>query len=185
MPDPSLPATRWTTGHALRATLFVVLASLTVGQPLVRQGLGIKTPKFVRTWQMFVGFGTDICDVRYYTIDPDGGRTRLDPIAALGFESRREAPKSVWRVGDDRGVARLGQRLCVELDGREDVRVEARCATRSGWKEVADGSQPLCATIPRSSRSAERRHSARRELAEEADEERRTDQPEADNEDGL
>lgn len=134
----------WTLGSTLRLVVFLALAGAMIGQPLVRQGLERKTPKWVRSWQMFVGFGTDICDVRYAQVQPDGSRRPVQALEVLGYDSRREAPRSVWRITSEEGIDNLGRRLCRELGPGTDLRVEARCASRKGWRPTHDGSEPLC-----------------------------------------
>lgn len=127
----------------LRGLVFAVLGAFLMGGPLLRQGLGLRNP-YLPQWVMFVGYGLDVCAVRYAQRGDDGALQTLDRFALLGHPDWASAPRSVKRVSDLQGGERLGRQLCGALGAGADVRMSLRCAARTGWTTVAADETDLC-----------------------------------------
>ena len=98
---------------------------------------------------MFTGFAVgEICDVRF-TRHSDVGIEPIDRLAVLGYASPDSAPDRVRRIRRKKDAVSQGRQLCRELRAAgasaPDVRLSARCARRSGWHVVSDGTENLCA----------------------------------------
>ena len=132
-------------GFQLRLAAFAALAAFIVLGPFYRQVLHGEVRAF-RSWRMFRGLGHDICDVRYSRVLPDGRAMDVDRYALLGVARPPNAPKDVWMIESTGAAETLAQRLCERLPPTErDLRVVARCGTRTGWLPVSDGSRNVCA----------------------------------------
>lgn len=123
----------------VRLAAFCVLAAYIALGPFFPQVLGVGKYVF-RRWTMYSTFGSDICDVRYERVRPDGTREVLDRRALLGQERAR-----VQWIRDADAVRRVGQKLCRKLGRGADVRVRARCGAPEGWVPVLEGDADLCA----------------------------------------
>ena len=128
----------------LRLAVFLLLASYILVGPAFRQVHNTRNI-YLPQWVMFTGFGLDVCDVRYAQILSDGTEQEVDRYEVLGYPSRREAPRNVWRIGNEKQAVDLGRRLCRKLGPDTDLRLHARCARRSGWRHEARGQDNLCA----------------------------------------
>jgi hypothetical protein len=113
-----------------RVAVALLLGSYIVAAPAARQVFDVRSD-YLRAWVMFSGAARDVC-VADFRVGGQDGR-RLDRFAVLGM-ARGDAPKSVVKMADADVVKRVARRMC-EATG-EDVRVQARCATRTGWKRV-------------------------------------------------
>jgi hypothetical protein len=131
----------------LRALVFITLAVVIAAGPYLRQVRHMDLP-WLGQWVMFVGYGLDVCDVRYYAQHTDGTREELDRYELLDLRPET-APHSVRTVGNLAAADRLGQRLC-KADGHPepDIRLWARCATRQGWKREDAWRRNLCTLEP-------------------------------------
>ena len=131
-----------------RILLFCSIAAFMSFGPCYRQafngqgelpfGLEVDRRLF-RQWVMFSGYGTDICDVRYYLLDAEGNEEPVDR-----FE---RAPRSVRRLKKPSNVIEMGKRLCRVIRrerGPVDLRVVSRCGSRRGWIPKHDGGENLC-----------------------------------------
>ena len=138
-PPPAVSAgTLW-----VRGVVFAVVAAFLVGAPLLRQAAGVRNP-YLPQWVMFVGYGLDVCAVRYSQLGEDGALHELDRFDVLGHPTWVEAPTSVKRVSDLQAGERLGRQLCKALGPGADVRMSLRCAARTGWTVQAEDERNLC-----------------------------------------
>ena len=125
----------------LRAGFALLLVVFMFGGPFYVQVLGGRAPG-VRTWVMFRGFGLDICEANFYEVR-DAGLVEIDRYALFGYDGLGDAPKSFRRLRTHREVGLHARKICRELSPSE-VRVEARCATKSGWRTVYTGQRDAC-----------------------------------------
>lgn len=126
-----------------RLVLVVGIVGFLAGSPFYRQVIGGKNPA-MRGWVMFSGYGTDYCQVAFHERGPDRDE-RLDRLAVLGHDALWDAPREVRRLKSEKQVRRQARQLCRELPGI-DLRADARCATRRGWKRVMAREEDLCRT---------------------------------------
>jgi hypothetical protein len=103
--------------------------------------------RWTRTWQMYRGHGTDLCQVAFYQRLEEGDAP-LDRLELLGHPNGKGAPKSVRRLPNREAVRMQARHLCVRLEAPRDVRADARCATRSGWKTAFEREENLCTFTP-------------------------------------
>ena len=115
----------------LRALLFSGLVLWIVGGPFANQVLGFNIPG-VRRWLMFIGYGKDICDVRFFV---PGEEEPVDRLAILGFTERWDVPRKDKMLADADAVHRQGRELCKALNV-ETLHVQGRCGVHRGWKPV-------------------------------------------------
>ncbi len=128
----------------LRAVVFAAIALYLLAGPVSAQVFKKVSPVLPK-WQMFAGYGLDVCKVRYAMIEGDGIEIPLDRYATLGFTDRFDAPRSLWRVPDAKTALSIGRRMCTKVDeSSPDIRVWASCAARDGWKVEFDGQKNLC-----------------------------------------
>lgn len=133
----------------LRAAVFFPVVLYMLWSPVdAHLKPGGKKSIYSHGWMFFRGYGEGICDVRYTLTTAAGDERPLDRYATLGYNADN-AP--TWlkqlRLGHDAEVPldRVTKRLCNALGARaQRLRVQARCATRSGWKTVAQGHEPVC-----------------------------------------
>lgn len=139
-----LPTGERTAPHvlALRGLVAALVALWLIGAPAARQLGGVRSP-YAHQWVMFVGYGLDVCAVDYLRRGP-AGDVEVDRFAALGLRWF-DAPASVKRVGSVGEATRLGRRLCAKLGPDVDLRMELRCAARTGWTVEAAREVNLCA----------------------------------------
>ncbi len=132
----------------LRYGAFITVSAFLFAGPLYRQVLGGED-KRVRSWVMFHGHGRGICEVRYLSPGQGGELTPLNRYALLGYGELERAPRSVQRLRSLEEAERLGRRLCAALPaGDREVRLEARCGEREGWRVVAEAERDLCDQAP-------------------------------------
>ena len=130
-----------------RLVVFLALAGFICLGPAYRQVLGRRSD-VLRHWTMFHGFGSQICDVRYFRYGAGVGVERVDRFALLGAETASEEPQSIRTIRTVEHAEEIGRRLCEKLPGDErDVRLVARCGSKKGWIEASDGSRNLCSTL--------------------------------------
>ena len=127
-----------------RTLLFVAVAAFIVGGPVWKQALG-RPSRALFQWVMFSGFGTDVCDVRFFEVAEDGSRTRVDRYAVLGYDAKTDAPASVKKMKDLAAATSVGKRLCKKLPAGTDLRARVRCASRDGWRQASKAEENLCA----------------------------------------
>jgi hypothetical protein len=121
---------------AARGAAFLLLAALIALAPSARQVFGVRSP-YLRSWTMFSGFGLDLCVAEF----EGAGGAALDRYAVLD-EHRATAPKWLRKLRSEDDVRGVAKRLCAKLG--QDVRVTAKCASRSGWKTVIRPKDPVC-----------------------------------------
>jgi len=141
----SQPPPEPTTGRLLArgGVLVVVGVWLTVG-PLIRGTLDQDHLKWLPRWEMFGGWGRDICDVRYYTVDPDGTEHPLNWVDALG-RSREGHDRRRNSINSNREAFRVGVKLCKALKA-DDVRARVRCGSRTRWRRREWMQHNMCST---------------------------------------
>jgi hypothetical protein len=88
---------------------------------------------------MFSGFGLEICQAQF--IGAGGSGAPLDRYAVLDVP-QDEAPGWLRKMKSEDDVRGVARKLCTRLG--QDVRVRARCASRSGWKTVLTTSTQVC-----------------------------------------
>ena len=121
----------------LRAALFLAVVFWMQLGPVWHQVLGHRPMYATNTWRMYHGAAINVCDARFFTVDANGARTRIDRFAALGLEHWYDARRNTRLIEDERQVRNTGARICREyLDKGVELHVEARCASRAGWKPV-------------------------------------------------
>lgn len=123
----------------LRAGLFASLTLWMLGGPFATQVLGLRVP-YVKRWLMFIGYGTDICDVRYLA---GPKRTPVQRLETLGYEHRWEAPRKVRMLRDVDQARRQGREICRAL-GVQELTMDCRCGGIRGWKPQGDPEENLC-----------------------------------------
>jgi hypothetical protein len=114
--------------EAGRIAFFVACAAYMLA-PVAEQGFGVPLPDWVRGWRMYASVGTRVCQVSWYKRTPDGDVALAPPTDELPNRG------AVWRVGAE---------LCDRRKIR-DLRVDARCGSRSRWQVVEARSTNLCA----------------------------------------
>jgi hypothetical protein len=124
-----------------RAIAFVAIAVYFVAAPAARQVFGVRSHAF-RTWVMFSGANLDVCEVRYHEA---GREASIDRYEVLGHTPWYSASGNVRKIKSVDDVWRQGRQLCGRLAPGTDLRADARCATRTGWKPVMRGDVNLCA----------------------------------------
>jgi len=131
----------------VRLTVFLALAAFICLGPAYRQVLGRRSD-VLRHWTMFHGFGSQICDVRYFRHRADGESEAVDRFALLADAPATNDASGIRTI---RGVERaeeIGTQLCERLPaGERDLRLIARCGSKQGWKPASDGSRNLCASL--------------------------------------
>jgi hypothetical protein len=139
-----------TTIVRMRTAAFVAIAAFLLVGPAWTQVLDRESP-VVPQWQMFVGYGLDVCKVRYAMVEGDAVTIPLDRYRTLGFTDRFDAPRQVWRVPSADVALGIGQRMCRKVgEPSPDIRVWATCARRSGWKNELNGETNVCRMSRRS-----------------------------------
>lgn len=113
----------------LRATLWLGLVFWIIGGPFANQVLGFDVPG-VRRWLMFIGYGKEICDVRYMVPGQD---EPIDRLRTLGFPNAWDVPRKNKMLADADAVARQGREICKTLN-LETLHVQARCGVHRGWR---------------------------------------------------
>ena len=151
---PPLPAPPSTARLALRGAVALGVAAFLLGAPAARQLGGVRDP-YLPQWVMFVGYGLDVCAVDYYARG-DEGDVEVDRFEVLALRWV-DAPREVKRVASPAEAARLGRRLCAKLGAGVDLRMDLRCAARTGWTVEAAREEDLCAkrARPKAAASAE------------------------------
>jgi hypothetical protein len=128
----------------LRTAAFVAISAFLLAGPAWTQVLE-RDSAFIPQWQMFVGYGLDVCKVRYAMVEGDAVSIPLDRYRTLGFTDRFDAPRQVWRVPSADVALGIGQRMCQKVDEPSpDIRVWATCARRTGWKTELKGDKNVC-----------------------------------------
>lgn len=115
----------------LRALLFSGLVLWIVGGPFATQVLGFNIPG-VRRWLMFIGYGKDICEVRYQV---PGQEAPVDRLGVLGFTDAWDVPRKDKMLTDPDAVHRQGRALCKALNV-DTLHVQGRCGGMLGWKPI-------------------------------------------------
>ena len=113
----------------LRAALWLGLVLWIVGGPLANQVLGFNVPG-VRRWLMFIGYGKEICDVRFMVPGQD---EPVDRLKTLGFENAWDVPREHKMLTDADAVQRQGREICRALNV-DVLNVQARCGVHRGWR---------------------------------------------------
>ena len=94
---------------------------------------------------MFHGFGSQICDVRYFRHRADGGSEALDRFALLADAPASDDANGIRTIRSVERAEEIGRQLCERLPaGERDLRLVARCGSKQGWKPASDGSRNLC-----------------------------------------
>jgi hypothetical protein len=122
----------------LRAFAFFAVLAWMMLNPLVRQGLGVRTV-WLRDWGMMANMGLPMYDVRYYDARSKWQALPYQSLLAPAGRPYASALRS------DAEVVRLGERLCAQLGPGADVRVVTRRGTRRGWVSERHGERNLCA----------------------------------------
>ncbi len=128
--------------HAARVALFFSLLLWTWLGPFGNQVLH-RHWSWAQHWVMFSGASLDLCAVRYTEKHPDGTESPVDRWQVLGLD-RWSVPPSGRVIGTAAGATRQGQQLCRDLPSGTDLRVYARCATRTGWARQLKGETNVC-----------------------------------------
>lgn len=132
------PDKTWSSRDKLRAVVFVVVAVFVVGGPFYRQVLKGRNKAF-RNWVMFNGKATGFVDATFYR-ERAGEFIEVDRYEALG---QPKTPKSrYWLLKDKRVFERLTRVMCSKAGN--DLRVDARIATRRGWKPLMSREEMAC-----------------------------------------
>ena len=129
----------------VRALFMLVVAGFMLGGPFARQVLGIHHP-YVRRWVMFSGYGSDICDMRLYTVAPDGDLEREDRCELLGYPGCDDLPREMWRANTFTETKGQLRQICRDYEGDRELRAVVRCGAYRGWKDRFEGAQDICAT---------------------------------------
>lgn len=125
-----------------RLALVGVIVAFLAGSPAYRQVFGGRNPA-LRPWVMFSGYGTEYCQVAFHRRGADGDE-RVDRLAVLGQDAVWDAPRDVRRLKSEKEVRRQARQLCKALAPGTDLRADARCATRQGWRSVMAREEDLC-----------------------------------------
>jgi hypothetical protein len=120
-----------------RALIFSTVVLWIVGGPFANQVLGYNVPG-VRRWLMFIGYGKDICDVRYLVPGQD---QPVDRLRTLGFENSWDVPQKDKMLADADAVQRQGRQLCRALNV-DVLHVQARCGIHRGWRPIGKPAWP-------------------------------------------
>ena len=123
-----------------RGLAFVAIAAYFALAPAARQVFGLRSHAF-RTWVMFSGANLDVCEVRYHEAGRDAA---IDRYAILGYSPWYAAGGAVRKLRSVDDVWRQGRQLCGHLAPGTDLRADARCASRSGWKSAMTSDVNLC-----------------------------------------
>jgi hypothetical protein len=127
--------------------VFLALAVFTCLGPAYRQLLGRRS-NMLRHWTMFHGFGSQICDVRYFRHRADGESEAVDRFALLADAPASDDTNGIRTIRSVERAEEIGRQLCERLPADErDLRLVARCGSKQGWKQASDGSRNLCASL--------------------------------------
>lgn len=148
MLPPTPPALPSTARLALRGAVALGVAAFLIGAPAARQLSGARSP-YLPQWVMFVGYGLDVCAVDYWARGPEGD-VEVDRFEVLGLRWV-DAPRDVKRVASPAEATWLGRRLCAKMGPGTDLRMDLRCAARTGWTVKAAREDDLCAKRARPS----------------------------------
>ncbi len=125
-----------------RTFLFFSLLLWTWGGPFAKQVLHRRWP-YAQQWVMFSGASLDVCAVRFTERAEDGTETPVDRWEAAG-KDRWDVTHTQRVIPDADAATAAGRRLCKSLPRGTDLRVYARCATRTGWSRVLKGESNVC-----------------------------------------
>lgn len=126
----------------LRMAGLVVLGAYMVVTPLLVQVLGVRD-RSLRAWRMFSGLNTDVCEVQLWRRTPAGDEP-VDRLAALGHDSRLEAPKTDNLLKDPDALRAQARKVCAALGPGTDLRADLRCGSLEGWVQHMHRDQDLC-----------------------------------------
>jgi len=127
-----------------RLVFFVILAGFICLGPAYRQVFGRRS-NTLRHWTMFHGFGSQVCDVRYFWRRADGGVEPIDRFALLGVEAANDDSQAIRTIRSVERAEEIAEQLCERLPaGEREVRLIARCGSKKGWVNASDGSRNLC-----------------------------------------
>jgi hypothetical protein len=132
-PAGSIPVRR------IRLIIFMTVAAFMLAGPVSEQLAGTRTV-FWRSWTMFSGIGIGLIDASFSVRPPDGGLMPIDRFVALG--ERRNG--KLRRIETSEELTSIVERLCAALGSGADLRVQARQATRDGWRIITMGEQNAC-----------------------------------------
>lgn len=132
--------------RAIRFPAFLILATLILVGPAYGHFFATGSHRYLG-WKMFSRKASDFCAVDYWQVAQDGTRVPLDRFEIFGHpkdDPKRKPPKHIWRVKNQSEARRFGRIMCKKLGGDVDVRVAVRCASKTLWVDVEDGSENLC-----------------------------------------
>ncbi|MCP4809817.1 MAG: hypothetical protein GY913_25365 [Proteobacteria bacterium] len=127
----------------LRTAFMILVAGFMLVGPFLRQVAGVHHP-YVRRWVMFSGYGSDICDLRLYSVQDDGSLQRESRCELLGYNDCADMPKPMWRANTFTEVNGQLRQICRNHEGDVELRATARCGAYQGWKSKYSGEQDIC-----------------------------------------
>ena len=125
-----------------RTVLFFSLLLWTWGGPFAKQVLHRRWP-YAQHWVMFSGASLDVCAVRFTERAEDGTETPVDRWETTDTD-RWDVTRNERVIRDAAAATAAGRRLCRSVPRGTDLRVYARCATRTGWSRVVKGESNVC-----------------------------------------
>lgn len=149
----------WSAKHSWRFLVLILVSSFVVGNPLLFQGLGWRSPKGIRGWQMFSTLGWRACAVRAAIHRPSGvggedaristhtgivcprsdptGPCTIDVNTYLSASAKRNltrdlgSPMRVWLQTSPPDIQALAVQLCRAAPTKSpNIHITARCGDR-------------------------------------------------------
>lgn len=130
-----------------RLAVLCLVGTFALVTPAFRQVTPLRgiLPRAVRpwlhTWQMYSGWGRGTCDA-HYRARVNGTWRDVDQVRLLEGKSWLELTPGKRRTYSVE-LETFGAAICRKL-GAEDVRLDAACGTRRGWRPASDPTKNLC-----------------------------------------
>ena len=129
----------------IRLLIFIAAFSGMLIGPVSRQFFG-STNRYLRPWQMYSGYGRDICDVEYYLTENNKDFVKLDPYEFIKSEDWLDAPRKIKNLRNPKQVKLKAKKMCELIPEGQFLYVKAKCGQlRKGWRIIINNrSRPFC-----------------------------------------
>ena len=128
----------------IRLFIFITAFSGMLIGPVSRQFLG-SSNKYLRPWRMYSGYGSNICDVKYYLTENKKDFVSLDPYEFIKPDNWLNAPRKIRNLRGPKQVKLKSKQMCELIPEGQILYVKARCGqSRKGWKIIIDNDKPFC-----------------------------------------
>jgi hypothetical protein len=127
----------------LKAGLFLAISFFMIYGPLYNQVLSSKKSKLFHSWDMFPGKALDFYAVSYFVRTPKGD-VPLHYHKFVKRPSHKGGRGRLWKIDDRFELKEAHQAVCDATNYQKDIRVQAKQATRQGWKVIANKEKNIC-----------------------------------------